>query len=164
VNGAALGGGFGLVAQGHVVLAAEDASFGLPEVRIGLWPFFIYRSVESAIGARNALYASLTGHAFKAQQALQWGLVHQLWPANELAEQSMSMATQLAMASPAAIVAGLEYVRRTRELSTVEAGKVASEFRSRLMASSDFKEGIAAFKQKRAPLWPSMPSAFYEEH
>jgi enoyl-CoA hydratase/carnithine racemase len=54
VNGPALGGGLGLVAQGHVVVAAEGAVFGLPEIRIGLWPFLVYRSIEAAVGAMMA--------------------------------------------------------------------------------------------------------------
>src|SRR3954451_7469128 len=64
VNGAALGGGLGLVAQGHVVLASELAVFGLPEIRIGLWPFVVYRAIEAAIGDRRTLELSLTGDMF----------------------------------------------------------------------------------------------------
>ena len=67
VQGAALGGGLGLVAQGDVVMASEKAMFGLPEVRIGLFPFVIYRSVEAAIGNRRTLQAALTGHLFHPQ-------------------------------------------------------------------------------------------------
>ena len=58
VNGAALAGGLGLVAQGHVVLASPNAVFGLPEVRIGFWPFVVYRAVESALGKRRTLELS----------------------------------------------------------------------------------------------------------
>src|SRR3954447_6534188 len=81
VNGAALGGGLGLVAQGHVVTASSGAVFGLPEIRIGLWPFLIYRAVENALGPRITLELSLTGRLFHAPEALSWGLVHTVAPA-----------------------------------------------------------------------------------
>jgi enoyl-CoA hydratase/carnithine racemase len=163
VNGAALGGGLGLVAQGDVVMASDKAVFGLPEVRVGLFPFFIYRALEAAIGNRRTLQASLTGHLFHGEEAVQWGLVHRLCPAVELDERVKVLARELAKASPEAISAGLEYVRRSRFISAEEAGKVAGELRNRVIASPDFKEGAAAFKEKREPHWPSMPPSFYEK-
>src|SRR5437868_15260915 len=60
VNGPALGGGLGLVAQGHAVIAAEGAVFGRTEMRVGLWPFLVYRAVETGLGARRTLGLSLT--------------------------------------------------------------------------------------------------------
>ena len=78
VNGAALGGGLGLVAQGHIVIAAQGVAFSLPEIRIGLWPFLVYRSIEAAIGARRTLEISLTGRAFHANDALHCGYVQQV--------------------------------------------------------------------------------------
>jgi len=163
VNGAALGGGLGLVAQGDVVMCSDKAVFGLPEVRIGLFPFFIYRSVEAAIGNRSTLQAALTGHLFHPEDAVQWGLVHKICPAMELNDRVKVMARELAKSSPEAVSAGLEYVKRSRGVNDVEAGKLASELRTRVMAGADFKEGVAAFKERREPRWPSMPPGFYEK-
>lgn len=163
VQGAALGGGLGLVAQGDVVMSSDKAVFGLPEIRIGLWPFFIYRAVEAAIGNRRTLQASLTGHLFHPEDAVQWGLVHRVCPAIELDDRVKVMAREIAKASPEAISAGLEYVKRSRFVSSEEAGRVAGELRSRVMAGNDFKEGVAAFKEKREPRWPSMPQSFYDK-
>jgi enoyl-CoA hydratase/carnithine racemase len=163
VQGAALGGGLGLVAQGDVVMASEKAVFGLPEVRIGLFPFFIYRSVEAAIGNRRTLQASLTGHLFHPGDAMQWGLVHKICPSPELMDRAKVIARELGKSSPEAVSAGLEYVKRSRGLSIDEAGKVAAELRARVMAGDDFKEGVAAFKEKREPHWPSLPKSFYEK-
>jgi enoyl-CoA hydratase/carnithine racemase len=162
VNGAALGGGLGLVAQGHVVMASEKAAFGLPEIRIGLWPFFIYRAVEAAIGNRRTLQASLTGHLFHPEDALQWGLVYKVCPAAELADRAKVMARELAKSSPVALAAGLEYVARTRNVDGDQAGEIAAALRQRVMDGPDFKEGVAAFKQKREPRWPALPAQFYE--
>jgi enoyl-CoA hydratase/carnithine racemase len=164
VAGAALGGGVGLVAQGHVVLASENSVFGLTEIRIGLWPFLVYRSVEAAIGARRTLELSLTGRTFSSHDALRWTLAHQVCPHGETFDRAHGMARELAKASPAAVDAGLEYYHRSRGKSWEEAGAVAAELRVKVMESEDMKEGFDAFKQKREPQWPSMPPEFYQKH
>jgi enoyl-CoA hydratase/carnithine racemase len=161
VNGAALGGGLGLVAQGHVVIASELAVFGLPEIRIGLWPFVVYRAVEAAIGDRRTLELSLTGDMFQPAQALAWGLVHRVCRSVELTDRGNAIARDLAKASPLALASGMRYFQDSRGKSWKEAGELAASLRPGLMASEDFKEGIAAFKQKREPRWPSMPPEFY---
>lgn len=161
VNGPALAGGLGLVAQGHVVFASPNAVFGLPEVRIGFWPFIIYRSVEAALGKRNTLQLSLTGDNFDAPQGLAWGLVHQICPDDELALAAHNSAHEIAQWSPLAIATGMQYVREAAGKSTAEAGEIAAALRAKLMASSDFKEGTRARLEKRQPLWPSMPQDFY---
>jgi enoyl-CoA hydratase/carnithine racemase len=161
VNGVALAGGLGLVAQGHVVIASPNAVFGLPEVRIGFWPFIVYRSVEAALGKRRTLQLSLTGDNFDAQRGLEWGLVHQIFPADELAAASWNTALDIAKASPLAISSGMQYVRAAEGKSISEAGEIAAAHRAKLLASADFKEGTNARKEKRAPFWPSMPLDFY---
>ena len=161
VNGAALAGGLGLVAQGHVVLASPNAVFGLPEVRIGFWPFVVYRAVESALGKRRTLELSLLGTSFQAQQALSWGLVHQIHAAAEIHEMSKSVAREIGKSSPLAIEAGMRYVREAEGKSPHETGEIAAKLRAQLMASTDYKEGTAAFREKREPHWPSMPLDFY---
>jgi enoyl-CoA hydratase/carnithine racemase len=161
-NGTALGGGLGLVAQGHVVLAEEGAVFGLPEIRIGLWPLLVYRSVSAALGPRRTLELSLTGQPFKAEEAFEWGLVCRVCPHAELADRAYSVARQIAKASPDAISCGMRYVRDAAGKSWSEAGRLAAELRKELMQSADFREGVEAFKHKREPHWPSMPAHFYE--
>jgi enoyl-CoA hydratase/carnithine racemase len=162
VNGAALGGGLGVVAQGHVVIASDLAVFGLPEIRLGLWPFVVYRPVEAALGTRRTLQLSLTGDLFQPAQALDWGLVHWICPSVELADRGKAIARELAKASPRAIASGMEYFQGSRGKSWKEAGELAAGLRAGLMSSDDFKEGIAAFKQKREPRWPSIPPEFYK--
>lgn len=162
VNGAALAGGLGLVAQGHVVLAEQSSVFCLPEIRIGLWPFMVYRAVEASIGARRTLALSLTGRNFHAQEALAWGLVHKVCPDDEVFERACNLARDIARACPAAVHAGMCYAHTAREKSWHDAGLVAAQLRDELMSSGDFHEGVAAFKEKRDPKWPSMPESFYQ--
>src|SRR5579862_9452197 len=67
VQGAALAGGTGLAANCHIVLAAEDATFGLTEIRIGLWPFVIFRTIAAAVGERRAVELGITGRIIDAR-------------------------------------------------------------------------------------------------
>lgn len=164
VNGAAFGGGVGLVAQGHIVLASENSVFGLTEIRIGMWPFMVYRSVEAAVGPRRTLELSLTGRTFNSHDALHWGLVHQVCPPPETCDRANGIAREIAKASPAAIEAGLEYYHGSRGSSWKEAGDLAAKLRVKVMESEDLKEGFEAFRHKREPHWPSMPAEFYPKH
>lgn len=161
VNGAALGGGLGLVAQGHIVVAGHGAAFGLPEIRVGLWPFLVYRAVEAAIGPGRMLEVSLTGRLFSAQDALHWGLAHHLCPSPEAPDRAQALARELAKASPAAVANGMQYFHGSRGKSWKEAGELAKKLRKQLMETEDFKEGYEAFKHKREAHWPSMPPEFY---
>ncbi len=156
VNGPALGGGLGFVAQGHSVIAAEGAVFGLTEMRVGLWPFLVYRAVEAALGARRTLELSLTARVFSTHDALHWGLVNHICPPAEAAHRAGAIARDVAKASPLAVEAGMRYVRDSRGKSWAEAGELATTLRIKLMESADFKEGYAAFKDKREPHWPGI--------
>jgi enoyl-CoA hydratase len=90
-------------------------------------------------------------------------LVHHICPLAEAADRAAAIARDLAKASPLAIEVGLQYVRESRDKSWTEAGELASTLRSRVMESADFREGYAAFKEKREPHWPSMPPEHYAE-
>jgi len=162
VQGAALGGGLGLVAQGHIGFASEGVNFGLPEIRVGLWPFLVYRSVSVALGARRTLEMSLTGQSFTAENACDWGLVYRVCPDAELHDRATSMARHLAKASPLALSCGMQYLRDSVGKPWEKSGEIAKELRAKLMESADFEEGRLAFKQKREARWPSMPAGFYD--
>ena len=163
VNGAAFGGGLGLVAQAHVVVAAQGSLFGLTEIRIGMWPFVVFRAVEAAIGLRRTQELSLTGRVFSSHDAAQWGLVHQVSLPFESADRASATARDLARSSPQAVAAGMQYIRASRGKTASRAGDLANALRTKVMQSPDFQEGYAAFKEKRPPKWPSMPPHFYEE-
>ena len=153
VQGAALAGGVGLVANCHVVLAAEDALFGLTEIRLGLWPFLVFRALTAAIGERRSLALALTGETFGAAAAMQMGLVYQVAPAAELLERATAMAVALSKWSPSAVRSGLDYVRETRGQDWWVAGEIARQIREQLFRTADFREAIQAFREKRPPEW-----------
>ncbi len=154
VHGAALAAGMGLAANAHIVIAAPDARFALTEIRIGLWPVIVFRSVARAIGERRATELSLTGRTIGADEALNYGIVSQL--ACDPQVQALELATTLSQFSPTALATGLEQIARTRNLDWNEAAPINREIRAKLMASKDFKEGVAAFLEKRRPDWPSL--------
>jgi len=162
VKGPALGGGLGLAVQGHVVVAGQGALFGLTEIRVGLWPFLVYRCIEAAIGPRRALELSLTGRAIATNDALNWGIVQQVTPQFEADDRAAAVARDLAWSSPVAIAAGLEYVRESRGKDWAKQGELAVAQRAEVLQGADFKEGVRAFKEHRAARWPSMPIAAYD--
>jgi enoyl-CoA hydratase/carnithine racemase len=107
VQGVALSGGLALLANAHVVLAAQGTSFGLTDIRDGKWNEAIYRAVASAIGERRALELCLTGRIFSILDALAWGLVHMVAPAFELDDRASEVASALANANREAVRAAL---------------------------------------------------------
>ena len=107
VKGVAVSAGLALVANAHVVVAAQGTSFGLTDIREGKWHEPVFRAVAAAVGERRALELSLTGRIFSTPDALAWGLVHMVAPAFELDDRASEVAMALANASPDAISAAL---------------------------------------------------------
>ena len=99
VQGVAISGGLALVANAHIVVAAQGTSFGLTEIREGQWHDPIFRAVAEAVGQRRALELSLTGRVFSTPEALSWGLVHYVAAGHELDDRATEIATALANAS-----------------------------------------------------------------
>lgn len=103
VQGVAISGGLALVANAHVVVAAQGTSFGLTTIREGKWNEAIFSAVATALGNRRALELTLTSRVFSTPEALAWGLVHQVAPAFELEDRATEIATALANANPDAV-------------------------------------------------------------
>ncbi len=107
VQGVAVSGGLALVANAHVVVAAQGTSFGLTGIREGKWSEPIFRAVAAALGERRAVELALTGRVFSTPDALAWGLVHHVAPAFELEDRAVEIATALANANPAVVTEAL---------------------------------------------------------
>jgi enoyl-CoA hydratase/carnithine racemase len=155
VHGSVLAGGLGVAMNAHVVCATSEARFGLTETKIGLWPYVILPVVMDAVGKRKAVELALTARIFGAEEARNIGLVDVVVPQAELAGQSRQLAADLAGSSAAAIADGLQYVKRMAGLTAEDERDLAIEYRRRSFASADFREGVAAFREKRKPAWPS---------
>jgi enoyl-CoA hydratase/carnithine racemase len=155
VQGPALAGGTGLVANAHIVVAAHGSSFGLTEIRIGMWPFVIYRAVVAAVGDRRALELALTGKVFGVNEAVQYGLVHEVVPPVELEDRAEAIALHVAAQAREVVMRGMSFVRQSRLLTWRETTELAQSLRTENFASPDFQEGVRSFLEKRRPDWPS---------
>jgi enoyl-CoA hydratase/carnithine racemase len=144
VHGAALAGGTGLVANCHVVVAGEGATFGLTEVRLGLWPFLVFRACSAAMGERRTMELSLTGRIFDATEAQELGLVHEL--AADAAGRAAEIAHQVAGYGGVAIRKGMASVHQSRGKDWQEAGEIALHARKEVFASPGFREGLKKWK------------------
>jgi methylglutaconyl-CoA hydratase len=152
VQGPALGGGLGLALIAHVVVAASDATFGLTEARVGLWPYVIFPVVAAATGNRKATEMALTARIFGAEEALRVGIADVVVAREQLPEEARRMAAQLAEGSASAARDGLEFLHEACGPAA------AAGYRRRTHVSPDFREGVAAFHEKRIPVWPSHKS------
>jgi enoyl-CoA hydratase/carnithine racemase len=139
VHGAALAGGTGLVSNCHVVIADEDATFGLTEVRLGLWPFLVFRACSAAMGERRTMELSLTGRIFGAAEARDFGLVHEVAAG---ALRAAEIAQQIAGFSGLAIRKGMQAVHESQGKDWREAGELALNARKEVFASPVFREGL----------------------
>ena len=154
VQGAAYGGGVGLVAACDVALAAEGATFSLSEVRLGLVPAVISPYVIAAVGPRWARRLILTGERFDAALALRLGLVHEVVAAERLMERAGELAGLLAEGAPTAQAEAKLLVDRVsgRPRGPALMAETAAAI-ARVRAGEEGREGVAAFLEKRAPSW-----------
>ena len=155
VNGAAIGGGVGLVAACDIAIAAEGAQFATSEVRLGIVPAVIAPFVVRAIGPREARRWFLTAERFGAEEARRIGLVHEVAPADRLEERGAAMAAELLKGGPAAQAEAKRLVQLVRTMP--QGGSILAEATVAMIAdrraSDEGREGIGAFLEKRKPGW-----------
>jgi methylglutaconyl-CoA hydratase len=154
INGAALGGGLGLVCCCDIAIAAEHARFGTTEVKLGIIPSVIGPYVLSAIGARQARRIMLTGERFDASEACRLGLVHRIVPEDELDTAVGAVLEELATSGPAALCAVKDLIHdiKDRPVSLELIDETAKRIAT-LRATPEAKEGLGAFLDKRQPGW-----------
>ncbi len=154
IQGAAFGGGVGLVSCCDISIAAERAVFCLSEVRLGLIPAAISPYVVRAIGARASRRYFLTAERFDAAEALRLGLIHQVVPVDELEDAGDKIIDALLAGGPKAQVASKDLLRRVQS-GTIDGAMIEDTARAiaDVRASEEGKEGIAAFLEKRRAGW-----------
>ena len=156
VNGAAYGGGVGLVACCDIAVGADGAKFGLTEVKLGLVPAVISPYVVAAIGLRQARRLFLTGEVFDAAEAQRIGLLHQVVAPGALDEAVAFALELLAKTGPQAQREAKHLAYRIGGLdehAAERADQRNAELIARLRVSPEGQEGLTAFLDKRAPAW-----------
>lgn len=153
VNGAAFGGGAGLVAAADIAIAAANASFSFSEVRIGVIPAMISVVVLPKLGEHQTMRLFLTGEKFNAHEALGYGMLHKVVAADQLEAAVLAEVRAIAAGGPNAIREAKALVRSVAKLPEDAAYAYAEEKIAKLFASEEAAEGIAAFVGKRPARW-----------
>ncbi len=153
VQGAAFGGGVGLVAACDIAIAADAALFGVTEVKLGLIPAVISPYLSRAMGERNAQRYALTGERFSAADAKAMGLVHKVVRESDLDWVCGKMCDQLLANGPEAMAAVKRKLFSTREADMQKIKQYTAEIIAAVRVSKEGQEGLAAFLEKRLPAW-----------
>ncbi|ORY87658.1 ClpP/crotonase [Protomyces lactucae-debilis] len=152
VNGFALGGGCELAMMCDIVYAGDKATFGQPEIKLGVIPGAggTQRLLRAA-GKSNAMEIILTGRNFSAQEALSWGLVSKIFKPEELVDETVKTAAKIAGFGRLSVQQGKEAINAAAELSLKEGLIYERRLFHGLFATEDQKEGMNAFLEKRKP-------------
>jgi enoyl-CoA hydratase len=154
VAGFALGGGCELAMQCDIVIAADNAKFGQPEIKLGVIPGIGgTQRLTRAVGKAKAMDLILTGRMMDAAEAERSGLVARVVPAANLMDEAMKAADTIANMSLPSVLAGKEAVNRAFETSLAEGVVFERRIFHGLFATEDQKEGMKAFVEKRKPEW-----------
>jgi crotonobetainyl-CoA hydratase len=157
INGLAFGGGFEIALSCDLLIAAEHATFALPEINSGTVADAASIKLPRRIPFHVAMDLLLTGRRIDAREAKQWGLVNEIVPAEQLMTRARELAQQLAAGPPLVFAAIKEIIRETTHLSIEKAFEQVTRRHlptvDRLYSSEDQKEGARAFAEKRKPVW-----------
>ena len=157
IHGAALGGGAGLAAVCDIVVAADDATFGFTEVKLGIIPAMISPFALAKIGPSAARELFLTGARFSAARARAIGLVHEIVPAAELDAAIGRYLHEIMTAGPEAVAAAKALIPQVWDLSVEEARHITARAIAARRVSHEGQEGLGAFLEKRRPTWHAAP-------
>ncbi|MGH9770047.1 MAG: enoyl-CoA hydratase [Blastocatellia bacterium] len=153
VQGMATAAGCQLVAACDLAVAAEEAKFATPGVRIGLFCSTPMVELTRAIGRKRALEMLMTGTPIDARTAAEWGLVNRVVPADRLREETLALAERIAEASPLIVGIGKQAFYAQIDLDQAKAYDYTKEVMSLNAMAQDAQEGIGAFLEKRKPCW-----------
>jgi len=153
VRGYALAGGFGLALSCDLIVAADDAVFGAPEIDVGLWPFMITVPMVRAMPPKRALELMMTGRRVDAVEAADLGFVTSVVPAADLDAAVDELAGTLAAKPPAAMRIGRRAFYATVDLAADDALAQLHPLLGIVADGTEATEGMAAFHAKRPPAW-----------
>ncbi|HEV2756263.1 MAG TPA: enoyl-CoA hydratase-related protein [Actinomycetota bacterium] len=153
VNGHALAGGFGLMLSCDLVVAADDAELGMPEVNVGLWPFMVAALVQRDVPRKVALDLMLTGRRIPASEGERWGFVNRVVPRDGLDASVAELTQTLTSKSPLVLSLGKSSYYAAEDMEVEQKLAYLNGMLSLCLESEDAVEGVTAFLQKRPPEW-----------
>ena len=153
VNGHALGGGFGLVLSCDMAVAAPNATFGTPELKVGLFPMMITAVIQRNLHRKHALELMLTGQRISAGRALEIGVVNHVAEEGQLDEKLGELLTRVTAFSPAIVKLGRQAFYDTQDMGFEQALRTLQAQLTINTLAEDAAEGIMAFISKREPDW-----------
>ncbi|HEU5293310.1 MAG TPA: enoyl-CoA hydratase/isomerase family protein [Burkholderiaceae bacterium] len=153
VNGACMAGGMGLLCMTDMAIAAASVQFGLPEVKVGVFPMQVLSLLQQIAPRRLVREWALSGEPFDAAQALAAGLLNHVVPAAELDAKVQWLVERIVDKSPTAIRRGRYAMRAIEAMSFDQAIAYTESQVSLLALTEDAKEGLASFNEKRKPRW-----------
>lgn len=153
INGAALGGGTGLVSLCHIAIGCEHTKLGLTELKLGLVPYVILPLVRRVVGERKMMELMLTARVISSEESQTLGFLSQVVPTEQLLEFTLKQAQQIASYSPLAVKMALRAFEKTAEMGVSESMDILTTMRLVSFKSDDLKEGASAFLEKRSPVW-----------
>jgi enoyl-CoA hydratase/carnithine racemase len=154
VQGVATAAGCQLVASCDLAVASDNAWFATPGVSIGLFCSTPMVPVSRAVGHKRAMQMLLTGEPITAAQAVEWGLINQVVPVEQLDEAVDELANKILRFSPKTIATGKRAYYAQAELPEAAAYEIAEPIMANNAARDDAQEGMSAFVEKRDPVWP----------
>ena len=154
VNGHAMAGGMGMLGMCDMAIGVDTARFGMPEVKIGVFPMQIMAVLQRLIPSRKLYEMALTGEPITAAEALEIGLLNYVVPPADLDTKLDWLLSRLLDKSPTAIRRGKYAMRVTEQLNFDQSAVFMEAQIGTLALTQDAAEGRAAFIAKRAPVWP----------
>ena len=153
INGHALAGGLGLAAACDIVVAVDDATFGAPEIKVGLWPMMITAVLQRVMPHKAALELMMTGRRITADEAQRLGIVSRVVPRGDLDDAVALVVHQVASTSAAVMRLGRDSFYAVQDMGFDDALEHLHAGLTAVALTEDAAEGIAAFLEKRRPRW-----------
>lgn len=153
ITGAVRGGGMSIAITCDMLVAADNATFGYPEMDVGLLPAIHYTHLPRIVGRYRAFDLLFTGRVFTAQEAVDIGLVSRVAPETQVLHEARKLAKVLAAKSPQLMRLGKSAFVRATDNGYRQGAASAVDLVSTVVGTEDSREGLAAFEQKRRPNW-----------
>jgi enoyl-CoA hydratase/carnithine racemase len=153
IEGYCLAGGMGLCLSSDVVIASDDAQFGLPEIKRGLWPYMVTAVLIRNVGRKKAAELCMTGERIPAAEAERIGMINYCVPKDRYPAKVAEMAKKLSSYSPAVMGLGKSSFYRIADMALEDGLTYLHSQLTINTQTEDIAEGIAAFMEKREPQW-----------